>query len=140
MSQIFLTKRHPEAGTLNRRIVLHQAFDFLVVQQVAFLRTYVRIGKRLVNFERFSFNPLTVFPIQTLLGNFANIDFRVKVRSKSLVVITGIAVYDVEILNLVEVMLGSISCKNARHTRVKTTTQDSCQASLFKAIFVSPLP
>ena len=54
--------------------------------------------------------------------------------------VTSVAVHDVEIVYLVEVVLGSISGINARYARVETTTQDSCQSSILKTLLVCPLP
>ena len=43
-----------------------------------------------------------------LLGNLADIDFWVEVGSESLVMVSGVAIHDIEHLNLIEVMLGSV--------------------------------
>ena len=57
-----------------------------------------------------------------------------------MVVVTGIAVHDVQIVDLVEVVLGGIGRIDTTHARVKTTTQDGRQARLLKALAISPLP
>ena len=75
-----------------------------------------------MNFMRFCFNPYTIFPVFTPLSDFADINLRIKVGSKSFMMITGIAIYDIEVLNLVEMMFGSISGVNAGYTWVETTT------------------
>ena len=93
-----------------------------------------------MNFERFGLYPLSVLPIQALLCNLADVNFRVEVGSKSFVVVTSIAIYDVEILYFVEVVLSSISGKDACYTWVEATAQDGAQASIFEALLVSPLP
>ena len=54
--------------------------------------------------------------------------------------VAGIAVYDVEIVDLVEVMLGGISSIDTADTRVEATAEDSRQTSLFETILVGPLP
>ena len=111
-----------------------------MVQQVAVARTDVGIVQILVNLQWLCLHPLAVFPIETLLRNLTDIDLRVEVGGESLVVVTSIAVNDVQILNLLEVMLGSISCIDAGNTRVETTTEDSGEASLFETLTISPLP
>ena len=118
ISKILLTKCHPETTTLDGRIVLDQTLQLLVVHQIALATTDVRVGEFLVNLQRLSLNPFTIFVIKTLLSDLTDVDFRIEVCGKSLMVITGIAVYNVEILYLVEMMLGSISGEDARYTRV----------------------
>ena len=140
VSEVFLTEGHPEASTLNGGVVFNKALNFFVVKQVALLRTNIGVSKRLVNFERFSFNPTTIFPIKTFLCNLADVNFGVEVCSKSLVVVTSVAVNNVEVLNFVKVVFSSISREDACYTWVETATQDSSKSSLFKAILICPLP
>ena len=111
-----------------------------MVHQIALARTDVRIGERLVDRQRVGLNPFTILVPQTFLGNLTDVDFWVEVGCESLVVIAGIAVYYVENLNLVEVMLGSVCSKNARNTRVEAAAKDSAKTSFFKLVLVSPLP
>ena len=111
-----------------------------MVQQVALLGADVGVGERLVNFERLSFNPTSVFPVKTFLSDFANVDFGIEVGGESLMVVAGIAVYDVEILNFVKVVLGSVGSVDACYARVEATAQYGSQSGLFKAVFVGPLP
>ena len=54
--------------------------------------------------------------------------------------VTGVTVHDIEIVDLVEVMLGGIGCIDARDTRVETTTQDSSQSCLLETVLIGPLP
>ena len=140
VGEVFLAKCHPEAGALDGGIVLYKTFNLLVVQQVALLGTDVGVGERLVNFERFSFNPTSVFTVKTFLSDFANVDFGIEVCGKSLVVVAGISVHNVEILNFVKVVLGSVGSVDACYARVETTAQYGCQSGLFKAVFIGPLP
>ena len=90
--------------------------------------------------QRVGLNPFAILIPQTFLGDLTDVDFRVEVGSESLVVIAGIAVYDVENLDLVEVMLGSVCSKDARNTRVEAAAKDSAKTSFLKLVLVSPLP
>ena len=45
VSEIFLSEGHPEAGTLDGRIVEHERFKLLVVEQIAVARADIRIGE-----------------------------------------------------------------------------------------------
>ena len=140
MRQIFLTEGHPETGTLDRREILGQAFQLLMIHQIGFARTHIRVVQRLMDTQRIGFLPFAIFVILTTLGNFTNIDFRIEIGRKSLVMVTGIAIDNIQILDLIEMMFGCISCINTRYSRIKSTTQDGRQASLFETLFVGPLP
>ena len=55
-------------------------------------------------------------------------------------VVAGVAVNDVKVLNLVELMLCSVSSVCLRYSRVESTTKNSGQPSLLELVLVSPLP
>ena len=81
-----------------------------MVQQIALARTNIGVGERLMNLQRFRLNPLPVFIIESFLGNLTDIDFRIEVGSEGMMVVTGIAIDDVEIVDLVKVVLGGVGC------------------------------
>ena len=140
MLKILLTKGHPEACTLDGGVVDYQRFNLLVVQQIAVARANVWIVQILVNLKWLSLNPLAIFPVESLLGNLADVDLWVEVGGECLMVVASVTVNNVEILNLLEVVLGSISCIDACNTWVETTAKDSCETSLLKTVAISPLP
>ena len=55
-------------------------------------------------------------------------------------VVTGIAIDDVQLCHLVEMMLGGIGGVDARHTRVEAAAEDGRETSLLKLLLVGPLP
>ena len=65
----------------------------------------------MVKFEWTSSNPLTILPVASVLSDFADVDFRVEVGSKSFVVVTSVAVDDVEIVHFVEMVFSSLQAK-----------------------------
>ena len=140
VGEILLSEGHPEAGTLDGGEVDDEALYLLMVQQVAFLRTDVGVVQRLVNLHGFCLDVLAILVVQSLLCNLADVDFGVEVGGKSLVVVARIAVHDVEVLYLVEVVLGCVGREDARHARVETTSQDGTEASLLETLAVGPLP
>ena len=140
VGEVFLAEGHPEAGAADGGIVFHEAFNLLVVQQIALAGTDFGIGERLVDFEGFSFHPLAVFPVKAFLCDFANVDFGVEIRGESLVVVAGVAVHDVEVLDFIEMMLGGIGSVDARYARVEAAAENSGEAGLFEAFLVCPLP
>ena len=111
-----------------------------MVQQIAVARTNLRISQVFVNLKGLCLYPFAVFPVESLLGNLTDIDFWVEVGCKCLVVIAGVTVNDVQILNLLKVVLSSISRIDRGDTWVETTTKDCCETSLIEAVAVSPLP
>lgn len=68
-----------------------------------------------MNFQGFGGYPLSVFIITSVLGDFTDIDFRIEVCSKSLVMISGITIYYIQVLNFIEIMFGSICRINATY-------------------------
>ena len=83
---------------------------------------------------------MAVLPIFATLSNFADVDFGIEIGGECLVVVTCIAVDDVEVLNLVEMVLGGIGGVDAAHARVEATTEDGAQAGLLESLLVGPLP
>ena len=55
-------------------------------------------------------------------------------------VVAGIAVDDIQILYLLEMMLGSVGRIDARHTWVEAAAEDSCQTGLLETLTIGPLP
>ncbi len=140
VGEILLAEGHPEAGALDCGVVLHERLNLLVVEQIALLGAHVGVGQRLVYLQRRGLHPFAVFPVKSLLRNLADVDFGVEVGGESLVVVAGVAVYYVEILYLVEVVLRGVGGEHARHARVEAAAQDCREARVLKAFLVSPLP
>ena len=55
-------------------------------------------------------------------------------------VVTSIAIHDVEILELVKVMLCGVCRVDACYAWIETATEDSAETSLLETLAVSPLP
>ena len=55
-------------------------------------------------------------------------------------VVTGVAVDDIQILHLLEMMLGSIGRVDRGDTRIEAAAENSRQTGLLKALAVGPLP
>ena len=138
--EVLLAEGHPETSQAYGGIVLHQALQFFMVHEITLARSDIRIGERLMHAQRVGLYPLAVFIVESLLGDFSDIDFGIEVGGKSLVVVAGVAVNDVEGVNLVEVVLGSIGRIDAAHARVEATSEDGAQSGLLEALFVGPLP
>ena len=140
MGQILLTKGHPKACSLDGGEVKHQTLELFVVEQVALTHTDTGVMEGTMDLLRLRLYPLSIEVVFTLLGNLADIDLGIKVRSKCLVMIPSVAVYNIKVVDLVEVMLGGIGCKYARYPGVETTSKDSSKAGLFESFAIGPLP
>src|SRR3989339_1283197 len=81
-----------------------------------------------------------MLPVFASLGDFADIDFGIKIGRKRFPMLPGIAVNNIQIMNLVKVMLGGISRKDPGHSRIETTSQNGCESCGFEAVMVRPLP
>ena len=93
-----------------------------------------------MNFQRTGSYPFPVFIITSVLCNLADIDFRIEVCCKCLVVISGITIYNIQILNFVEIMFSCISCINTAYSRIESTTKNGCQPCFFETFVICPLP
>ena len=111
-----------------------------VMHQIALSGANVRICQRLMHLERFGFNPLTILVVESFLCYLANVNLWVEVCGESFMMITGIAVHDVEMSDFVEVMLCCVGCIDARHSWVEAASEDCRESSLFESVFVGPLP
>ncbi len=140
MSQILLSESHPETGPLNGRIVLHQRLQLLMIKQIRIPFANMGISQHFMNLQRTGLHPAPVFPVTAMLRNLANIDFRIEISSKCHPMVSGITIHNIQIMNLIKIMFGCISCKNSRYTRVKPASQNSSQPFFLKTVMVSPLP
>ena len=93
-----------------------------------------------MNLVRLGNHPLAILVVATLLRHLADVDLGVEVRSEGHTVISGVAIDDIEVVDLVKVVLGGIGREDSRHTRIETATEDCRQTGLLEAILVSPLP
>ena len=55
-------------------------------------------------------------------------------------VVAGVAIDDVEILNLIEMMFGSVGGEDGGHTGVETATEYGAEPGLLETLAVCPLP
>ena len=140
MREIFLTESHPETRSLDCRVVFDQRLQFLVVEEIGFPWSDIRIGERLMNLQRFSLNPLSIFVVLSFLCDFSDVDFWVEVGGKSLMMVACIAIDDIQIMYLIEIMLGSISGVDARHARIESASKNGSQSGILETFFICPLP
>ena len=120
--------------------MFHQRFQFFVIKKIRVTRTDVRVCQVFVDFQRTGSYPFAIFIIASVLCNLANVDLRIEVCSKSLMMVTCIAVYNVQILNLIKIMFSCISSIDTASSRVESAAEDSCQTCFFETIVISPLP
>ena len=140
VSEILLSEGHPEAGTLDAWIVLHERLQLFVIDEVGFTLTDFGIVKRLVDGMRFGFHPLPVFVVASLLRHLADVDFRIEVGGEGHAVVSGIAIYNIQIMDFIKVMLGGISRKDGGHTWVETASQHGHQSLFLESVLIRPLP
>ncbi len=81
-----------------------------MVHEVRLALADVRIGQFLMHGKGGCLFPLSVLIVEPFLRDLADVDLRVEVCREGVVMVAGVAVYDVEVMYLVEVMLGGIGC------------------------------
>lgn len=138
--EIFLTECHPETGTFDACEVFHQALQLFVVEEVRLFWTDFWVVQGLVDAQRVDVHPFAVLPVFAALSDFADIDFWVEVGGECFVVVAGVAVYDIEIVHLVEVMFSSVGGVDGCAARVEAAAEDSAEAGFLEAVLVGPLP
>lgn len=139
--QVVLGEGHPETGATDALEVLDEGFKLLVVHEEALLgpdavREIVGHGPR----KRIGFHPLAAFPVTALGGHFADVDFRVEVRSEGLPVIARVAVDDVEDVDLVEQVLLGIGREHVGHAGIETAAEQGHQSGVLEFLLIGPLP
>ena len=119
--EILLFEDSSETGTLDGRIVDNQRLYLLMMQQIAVAWTDVGVGQVFVDLQWFSFPPpFAILPIESLLGDLADIGFRIEIGGECLMVVAGITVNDVGIFNRIEIILGSIIRIDTGYTWVES--------------------
>ncbi len=83
-----------------------------MIKEVGLALSDVGIVERTMHGEILRLHPFAVFPVFPFLGNLADVDFRVEICGKSLSVVSGVAVNDVEIAHFGEMMLGGVGDEN----------------------------
>ena len=90
--------------------------------------------------HRLGLYPVAVLPIAALRADLADVYLRIEVGRKRIAVVSGVAVEDIYIVYLVELMLQGIRREHARNARVKAAAQQCGESRLLKAVTVCPLP
>ena len=140
MRQVFFAECHPETGFLDFGNELDERFEFLVPEEVAFARPDLRIVDRLVFGHRRDFVEFSVFVELALLGDFADVDFRVEVRRERLSVISRVAIDDIERVYFVEIVLLAVSGIDVGNARIESGTEERHDSRFLEAVVVGPLP
>ena len=138
--EVLLAESHPEARPLDRRIVLHERLQLLVVNDVRLALANTGVIERPVNLVRLGHDPLAVLVVAALLGHLADIDLGIEVRSEGHAVVAGIAVDNIEVVDLVEMVFGGIGSEDGRHARVEAAAEDGRKARSLEAVLIGPLP
>ena len=138
--QVLLSEGHPEACAAYCGEIEYEAFQLLMIHEVAVACTYIGVCKRLVYFQRAGGNPFAVLPVASVLSDLTDVDFRIEIGGKSFAVVAGVAVNDVQSFHGLEMVFGGIGCEYPADTRVKAAAEYGGEACIGKALAVSPLP
>ena len=139
--EVVRREAHPELRALDRRDVLGEGFEFLVIHPVDFVTADAfGAGEALVLGHRGSLDELAVFPVAALGGDFADVDLRVEVGGEGVAVVAAVDVDDVERVDLVEVVLERPGGENIGDAGVKTGAEQRGEAGFFETFLVFPLP
>lgn len=71
-----------------------------------------------------------------VLGDFVNVDFRVKVSCKCLIVVIVIIIDDIQVVDFVEVVFGGVGCVNVSYIWVKVIVQQCYNVCIFEFVLI----
>ena len=138
--EVALAERHEEADALDARDGEAEALELLVVQEVHVLRADFREVVDTLDLHRLRLDPVAVLPVAAVGRDFADVDLGVEVRRERIAVVAGVAVEDVDVVDLVEVVLERVGGEDARDARVEAGAEERRDAGLLVALAVGPLP
>ena len=139
MLDVVVREGHPEADLLQALDVLDEAFLFLVIDQVGLDRADLGIVDHRRYAERIDLDPLAVFPVFAALRDFPEIDLRIEVRREGFAVAAGVAVDDVDRVDLVIEFLLRVGAEDVGDARIESAAQDRHQTLVLELIVVGPL-
>ena len=138
--KVALAEGHEEADALDAGQVLAEGLDLLMVQQVhILLADLIKVVLALDAHGR-DLDPLAVLHVAAGGRDLAQVDFGVEVGGKGVAVVTAVAVQNVDRVDGIELMLGSVGAVGLGYARVKAAAQQGGQAGVLKLFLVGPLP
>lgn len=111
-----------------------------MVKQVAVLGADDRVVVDPFDGKRIGFFPFAFFPEASALGDFANINFWIKISGELVAMVASVGVHDVDRLDGIEEVLLGIGAEDIRDARVEARAQQGHQAGFFETFAVGPLP
>ena len=140
MVKVALAEGHEEADALDAGQVLAEGLDLLMVQQVhILLANLIKVVLALDAHGR-DLDPLAVLHVAAGGRDLAQVDLGVEVGGKGVAVVTAVAVQNVDRVDGIELMLGSVGAVGLSYARVKAAAQQGGQAGVLKLFLVGPLP
>ena len=140
MVKVALAEGHEEADALDIGQILTQGLNFLVMQQIHILLADLIEVVLALDAHGWDLDPLAVLHVAAGGRDLAQVDLGVEVGGKGVAVVTAVAVQNVDRVNGIEFMLGSVGAVGLGHTRVKAAAQQGGQAGVLKLFLVGPLP
>ena len=111
-----------------------------MIDKIRLALPYLRICQRFVYLVRSGLHPLAVLPVLAGLRHFADVDFRVEVGGERHAVVARVAVHDIEVMYLVEVMFGGIGREYGSDAGVEAAAEDGRKPCLAEPVLIGPLP
>ena len=108
---------HPEADLLQALDVLDEALLLLVIDEVGLDRADLGIVDHRRDAQRIDLDPLAVLPVLAALGDLAQVDLGIEVGGERLAVAAGVAVDDVDGVDLVEQLLLRVGAEDVGDAR-----------------------
>ena len=140
MHQIALPKGHEEPDTLDIRDILGKGLDLLVVQQVHILVADACEIVLTLDLHGLGLDPVAVLPVGAVGGDFTEVDLRVEVGCERIAVVAAVAVENVDIVDLVEIVLERIGGEYRCDAGIEAGAAECCQTGRLEFFVIGPLP
>jgi hypothetical protein len=135
-----VAKGHPEAGAADVE-VFGEGFELFVVEAVdVFGADAVREVEGTFQFQGLGLDPLAVFPVAAVGGDFAEVDLGVEVGGEGFAVVAGVAVDDVEGVDFGEVVFEGVGGVDVGDAGIEAAAEEGGESGGFEALLVGPLP
>ncbi len=140
MFEIAVIEMHPETGLADSGNPFNQGLQFFVIDQVHSVGAGFGKDEIPLDAERFYFQPFTILPVDSRLDHLLDIDCRIEVGGKGQAVTAAVAVQDINGMNLVKEMLGSMGAEDIGDPGIKAHTEQRGETGLTESFPEGELP
>ena len=138
--EVALPECHEEPNTLDTLDIQRKRLQFLMVEKIHILFANALEVIYPLYLHGLCFHPFSVLDIAAVCRYLTDIYFRIEVRCERIAMVAAVAVQNVDIVYLIELVLHRIRREYAGNAGIKAAAEYRRKPRLFKSLTVSPLP